>query len=155
MPCVTTTAINPDYGTKEDFKRLDLGSSSPRYEGDHRHRRESHFLGQCVDEDILSSTNATPKAISLTPTIGSTLPHLITKSQELRRYMTDMLKYWIREFDLDGFRCDVAGEVPTDFWENARAELDKIKPDIVMLAEAHKAELLVKAFDLRLFLAAS
>ena len=61
--------------------------------------------------------------------------------------MTDMLKYWIREFDLDGFRCDVAEEVPTDFWENARAELDKIKPDIVMLAEGHKAELLLKAFD--------
>jgi cyclomaltodextrinase len=67
---------------------------------------------------------------------------------QLRRYMTDVLKYWIREFDLDGFRCDVAGEVPTDFWENARAELDQIKPDIFMLAEAHKAELLVKAFEL-------
>ena len=67
---------------------------------------------------------------------------------ELREYMTDMLKYWIREFDLDGFRCDVAGEVPTDFLENARAELDKIKPDIFMLAEAHKPDLEVKAFEL-------
>jgi glycosidase len=66
---------------------------------------------------------------------------------KLRRYMMDMLKYWIRDFDLDGFRCDVAEEVPTDFWEEARAELDKIKPDIVMLAEGHKAELLAKAFD--------
>ena len=44
-------------------------------------------------------------------------------NRQLREYMTDMLKYWIREFDLDGFRCDVAGEVPTDFWEHARAEL--------------------------------
>jgi glycosidase len=70
------------------------------------------------------------------------------RSPELRRYMTDMLKYWIREFDLDGFRCDVAGEVPTDFWEAARAELDKIKPDIFMLAEAHKPELQLKAFEL-------
>jgi len=69
-------------------------------------------------------------------------------SQELRRYMTDMLKHWIGEFDLDGFRCDVAGEVPTDFWENARRELEQVKPDIVMLAEAHKAELSVSAFDL-------
>jgi glycosidase len=41
----------------------------------------------------------------------------------------------------------VAGEVPTDFWENARVELERIKPDIFLLAEAHKAELLVKAFD--------
>jgi glycosidase len=62
--------------------------------------------------------------------------------------MTEMLKYWIRDFDLDGFRCDVAGEVPTDFWENARAELEKVKPDIMMLAEAAKPDLLVKAFDL-------
>jgi len=69
-------------------------------------------------------------------------------NQELRRYMLDMLKYWLREFDLDGFRCDVAGEVPTDFWENSRRELEQIKPDIVMLAEAHKPELQVKAFDL-------
>ena len=38
--------------------------------------------------------------------------------------------------------------VPTDFWEQARAELDKIKPDIMLLAEASKPELLVKAFDI-------
>jgi len=62
--------------------------------------------------------------------------------------MTDMLKYWIREFDLDGFRCDVAEDVPTDFWEKARAELDRIKPDIFMLAEGHKPDLEVKAFEL-------
>lgn len=42
------------------------------------------------------------------------------RNPQLRLYMTDMLKYWLRAFDLDGFRCDVAGEVPTDFWENAR-----------------------------------
>jgi len=59
-----------------------------------------------------------------------------------------MLKDWIREFDLDGFRCDVAEGVPADFWENARAEWEKIKPDIFMLAEGHKPELEVKAFDL-------
>src|SRR5213079_2539976 len=62
--------------------------------------------------------------------------------------MTDMLKYWIREFDADGFRCDVAEDVPVDFWNNARAELDKIKPDIFMLAEGHKHDLEVKAFEL-------
>jgi glycosidase len=67
---------------------------------------------------------------------------------ELRTYMIEMLKYWLREFDLDGFRCDVAGDVPTDFWESARAELTKIKPDIVMIAEASKPELLLKAFEL-------
>jgi cyclomaltodextrinase / maltogenic alpha-amylase / neopullulanase len=67
---------------------------------------------------------------------------------KLRRYMTDMLVYWIKEFDLDGYRCDAAAEVPTDFWEQARVELDRAKPDIMMLAEAEKPELLRSAFDM-------
>ncbi len=67
---------------------------------------------------------------------------------EVRRYMTDVLIYWIKEFDLDGYRCDAAGEVPTEFWEQARVELDRVKPDIMMLAEAQKPELLRRAFDI-------
>jgi cyclomaltodextrinase len=67
---------------------------------------------------------------------------------KLRRYITDMLVYWIKEFDLDGYRCDAASEIPTDFWEQARVELDKVKPDIMMLAEASKPELLRSAFDI-------
>jgi cyclomaltodextrinase / maltogenic alpha-amylase / neopullulanase len=67
---------------------------------------------------------------------------------KLRRYMLDMLVYWVKEFDLDGYRCDAAGEVPTDFWEQARAELERVKPDIMMLAEASKPELLRSAFDI-------
>ena len=65
-----------------------------------------------------------------------------------------MLKYWIKEFDLDGFRCDVAFEVPTDFWETTRVELERVKPDVMMLAEASKPELLRKAFDIDYSLAA-
>jgi glycosidase len=65
----------------------------------------------------------------------------------LRHYMQDMLVHWLKDFDLDGFRCDAAADVPTDFWEQARTALDQAKPDIVMLAEADSPELLVKAFD--------
>jgi glycosidase len=61
--------------------------------------------------------------------------------------MGDMLQYWLREFRLDGFRCDVAGDVPTDFWEEVRPELEKIRPGLLLLAEASKPELLVHAFD--------
>jgi glycosidase len=67
---------------------------------------------------------------------------------ELRKYIIEMLKSWVRDYDLDGFRCDVAGFVPTDFWEKARAEVDKIKPNTVWLAEWESPDLLVKAFDL-------
>src|SRR5258708_29029943 len=66
---------------------------------------------------------------------------------QLRRFMSDMLKYWIREFDLDGFRCDAAGMVPTDFWEQARTELNALKPDILMLAEWEHPALMARAFD--------
>lgn len=52
----------------------------------------------------------------------------------LRRYMTDALLYWVHEADIDGYRCDVAGLVPTDFWDEARLELDEVKP-LFMLAE--------------------
>lgn len=64
----------------------------------------------------------------------------------LRRYMTEALKFWVKEFDIDGYRCDVASFVPLDFWENARQELDAIKP-VFMLAEAEDKELHRKAFD--------
>lgn len=138
--------INPDYGTKEDFKKL---------------IDEAHRRGMKVIIDIVANHTSWDSNMMKWPEYYEhdangriTYPHdwsdvaeLNYGNPQLRRYMTDMLKYWIREFDLDGFRCDVAEEVPTDFWENARAELDKIKPDIVMLAEGHKAELLLKAFD--------
>lgn len=139
--------INPDYGTKEDLKRL---------------VNESHRRGMKVIIDIVANHTAWDSVLMKNPEWykrdakgNITYPYdwydiaaLNYSNPQLRQYMTDMLKYWLREFDLDGFRCDVAGEVPTDFWENARVELDKMKPDILMLAEAHKAELMVKAFEL-------
>lgn len=67
---------------------------------------------------------------------------------ELRKAMIADMKYWITNFDIDGFRCDVAGEVPTDFWNEATAQLRKEKP-IFMLAEAEKPELMKQAFNMQ------
>jgi glycosidase len=64
----------------------------------------------------------------------------------LRQYMTEAMKYWVREAGVDGFRCDVGGYVPLDFWENARAELDAIKP-VFMLAEFDQRDMHNRAFD--------
>ena len=139
--------INPDYGTAADLKRL---------------IREAHARGLKVIIDIVANHTSWDSVLMKHPEFykhdakgNITYPYdwfdiaaLNYTNQELRRYMTDMLTSWVRDFDLDGFRCDVAGEVPTDFWENARKELEIMKPDMVMIAEAHKAELLVKAFDL-------
>jgi glycosidase len=142
-------AINPDYGTKEDLKRLVA---------------EAHRRGQKVIIDIVANhtswdnvlmkehpdfytRDASGKIIPPVPDWAD-VADLNYGNPALRDYMIEMLKYWVREFGLDGFRCDVAGFVPTDFWERARAELEKVKPDIVMLAEWAEPDLLVKAFDL-------
>jgi glycosidase len=69
------------------------------------------------------------------------------RSAGLRKYMTDALKYWVREADVDGYRCDVAGFVPVDFWNNVRKELDAIKP-VFMLAEWETRDLHAEAFDM-------
>jgi glycosidase len=65
----------------------------------------------------------------------------------VREYMTQALKYWVLEADIDGYRCDVAGFVPTDFWNQARTELDAIKP-VFMLAEWESRDLHSEAFDM-------
>lgn len=64
----------------------------------------------------------------------------------LRRYMTEAMAYWVREAGIDGFRCDVAGYVPLDFWETVRAELETIKP-VFMLAEFDQRDIHARAFD--------
>jgi len=66
---------------------------------------------------------------------------------ELRKYMIEMMKYWVQEIGIDGYRCDVAEMVPTDFWNRARKELDKVRP-VLMLSEGSLPEHHVEAFDL-------
>ncbi len=140
-------AINPAYGTKEDLRQL---------------VQEAHRRQIKVIIDIVANHTAWDSVMMAHPEFYKhdknghiTYPHdwtdvaaLDYSNPKLRRYMTDMLVYWIKNFDLDGYRCDVAGEVPTDFWEQARAEMERIKPDIMMLAEASKPELLRSAFDI-------
>lgn len=68
-------------------------------------------------------------------------------NKELRKAMVDAMRFWLTEYNIDGFRCDVAAMVPTDFWNDTRKELDKTKK-VFMLAEAHEFELQEKAFDM-------
>lgn len=86
----------------------------------------------------------------LTPTPWWDWPDIIDldyRHAGLRRYMTEAMKYWVSDIDVDGFRCDVAGFVPTDFWNTARRELDAIKP-VFMLAEWESRDLHREAFDM-------
>jgi len=60
-------------------------------------------------------------------------------NEAMRAAMINDMKFWVTEADIDGYRCDVAGMVPTEFWNRARKELDDIKP-VFMLAEAEQAD---------------
>jgi glycosidase len=66
----------------------------------------------------------------------------------LRRELIRQMLRWVRDFDVDGFRCDVAGLVPTDLWEQAVDILREAKPDLGMLAEAYDRSLMERAFQL-------
>jgi len=67
-------------------------------------------------------------------------------NQTLRRWIRNVIIHWVREFDIDGYRCDVAGLVPLDFWEDVYNDLSKIKNDIFLLAEWESANLHPTAF---------
>ncbi|MGP8054553.1 MAG: alpha-amylase family glycosyl hydrolase, partial [Limisphaerales bacterium] len=141
-------AVDPHYGTLADFKNLVA---------------EAHARGFKVIMDLVADHTAWDSVMMKHPEFykqdarGNVLPPipewtdvagLNYANPQLREDMITMMKYWIQECDIDGYRCDVAYMVPTDFWVQARAELKKTKPDIMWLAEASKPELLVQAFDL-------
>ena len=75
-------------------------------------------------------------------------PLLNYESPALREYLWSNMEYFIREFDVDGYRCDVGDGVPLDFWEEGRRRIEALKPDVFMLNEGMKPEYLLRAFDL-------
>jgi glycosidase len=140
-------AVSREYGTPDDLRRL---------------VREARERGLRVILDFVANHSAWDNVLMATPEMyvrdadGQVQPpnedwtdvaELDYDDPDLRAYMIETLRYWLREYDLDGFRCDVAGLVPTDFWEEARVELEKVKPDVFMLAEWSDPALLARAFD--------
>ncbi|MEC7158796.1 MAG: alpha-amylase family glycosyl hydrolase, partial [Bacteroidota bacterium] len=67
---------------------------------------------------------------------------------EMRDSMLDAFRYWVEEFDIDGYRCDVAGMVPIDFWQDMSSEVRSIKPDAFLLAEADEVVMHDNAFHM-------
>ncbi|QNE40168.1 alpha-amylase [Hymenobacter sp. NBH84] len=128
-------AVNPEFGTLDDLRHV----------VEEAHRLDMHVILDWVanhtswDNPLVTEHPewfTKDENGQMVPPIPDweDVVDLDYHSQELRRYMTDALLYWVREADIDGYRCDVAGLVPTDFWDAARQELDQVKP-VFMLAE--------------------
>ena len=68
-------------------------------------------------------------------------------NHDVWRGQIDAMRYWVEEFKVDGFRCDMAMLVPIEFWQEAAKELHRVKPYIFMLAEAEEDNLFDRAFN--------
>ncbi len=140
--------VNPEFGTLEDFKNL---------------INKIHEMDMYVIIDWVANhtswdnvwTQTHPEFFSQNssgefyPPVAdwSDVIDLNYDNKILWDFMIDAMKYWIEECNIDGFRCDVAAMVPTEFWNRARKELDEIKP-VFMLAEASENYLHEEAFDM-------
>ena len=139
-------AVNPEYGTMSDWKALvkkahELGFKVitdwvPNHSG-----ADHPWLAAHPDFYKRDSAGNAMFAYDWTDT-----RKLNYDNRELRDSMIAAMKFWVDSTGIDGFRCDVAGEVPTDFWKECIATLKKDK-DLFFLAEADKAELHNVGFD--------
>ena len=140
--------INPEFGTEEDFKNLvnqihDLGM----YVIIDWVANHTAWDNQLIDDHPEWYTKNEEGEIIAPVDDWTDVADLNYDVPEVREYMTNALIYWVKNFNIDGYRCDVAGMVPTNFWNKVRYELDKIKP-VFMLAEANDPELHEYAFDM-------
>ena len=121
-------SINPEFGTMADFKHM---------------VNAAHRLGFKVIIDWVANhtgwdhiwTKTHPEFYLKDPDgkfhIASGMDDIIEldyKNQEMRKAMIDAMKFWVKETNIDGFRCDLASWVEVDFWEQARPEVETIKP---------------------------
>lgn len=141
-------AVNSDYGTTNDFQRL----------VDQAHQRDMKVV-----MDIPAGQTSWDSVLMAHPEFyekdnnGNIIPPdpswkdvaaLNYANPDVRQYMIDMMKSWLTDYHVDGFRCDMTPNVPMDFWEEARAALEQVNSQVIMLAdEGAKPELLTNAFD--------
>lgn len=140
------TAVNPEFGTMADWKNLVKLSHSKGFKviidwvpnhtgGDHR------WLTEHPDFFVKDSTGKAAIAVDWSDT-----RQLDYKNTVMEDSMINAMKSWITNSDIDGFRCDVAWNVPGEFWKNCIAQLRKTK-NIFMLAEGDRPYLLENGFD--------
>ena len=140
-------AIDPALGTKADLMHLVQAAHQ---------RHMLVILDEVADHTAWDNAMMAHPSYYKRDAAGKVLyPHSWTDvaalnyaDPALRGYMVDMFSYWLKTFDLDGFRCDDAGDVPLRFWDEASAALRSIRPDVLLLAEASQPDLLRGDFNI-------
>jgi glycosidase len=141
--------INPEFGNEQDFREL----------VDAAHKQGMRIILDWVanhtgwDNPWIAEhpdwyTQDDKGNIVIPPgTDWTDVADLNYSNWEMRLAMIDAMKYWVEEFDVDGYRADVAHSVPVDFWNDASSALHEVK-DVFMLAEdGGDLALLKSAFD--------
>jgi glycosidase len=136
---------NPEFGSLDDFKKLVTQAHEMGFKvildfvadhtGNDHHWITEHPEYYDYEENEL-----------LHPHGWSDVSKLNYDVPELREAVIDAMKFWIKECDIDGYRCDMAHLVPLDFWEQAKKELLKLNQDIFLLGECEEPEY-HKVFD--------
>ncbi len=70
------------------------------------------------------------------------------RNPRVRKYLIESLVHWVRDFKVDGFRCDVGAGVPVSFWEEARKALDQVNREVILLSESDRPDDQLQAFDI-------
>ena len=139
-------AVNPEFGTMEDWKELVKHAHSMGFKviadwvGNHS-SPDNNWIK--VHPDFYAKDSA---GNFISPFDWTDTRKLNFANLELRDSMIDAMKYWLKESDIDGFRCDVASGPPADFWKQCIDSLKKIK-NVFMLAEGESPELHKAGFD--------
>lgn len=140
--------INPHYGTKDDFHHLVERAHSlgirvlmdfvPNHSSDqHPYFKDAEKHGRRSDYWTFYDRNASGQPTHYFD--WSNLPNFNYSNPEMERFMLEAFSYWIRDFDVDGFRVDAAWGVKLrqpDFWPRWRTWIKRVKPDLLLLAEA-------------------
>ena len=132
-------AINPEFGTLEDFQHFlntahDLGLKVIiDWVANHTSRDANWWKEGKKDWYVIDEATGLP----IVEYDWTDIAKLNYKNQDMRLAMIDALKYWV-EMGVDGYRCDVAMNVPADFWAEAWKQVRQINPDVYLLAEGEE-----------------
>ncbi len=141
------TAVNPEFGTMADWQQLVQTAHKKGFkviiDWVPNHTGADHeWLQKKPNFYVKDSLTGKP----LSPFDWTDARKLNYQNPELCDSMIASMEFWLKHAGIDGFRCDVAGEVPDAFWTKCIAQLKKGR-NIMMLAEGDKPELHQSGFD--------